>query len=138
MIWLKRAAPFVMAVVLWFGGKWYMDRGERVEKETTDRYALVTAQVWVARARFRNDSTQFLAYRDSLLAAETVSIDEIREFGRIYEEEAEVYHKFSKKVSRCVDSLVRIEDSLRVAAVADSIEASVMSSEKPASTESSE
>jgi hypothetical protein len=82
----------------------------RTEKNLAEarKYALVTAQVWVASARFRNDSTTFLAWRDSALAANGLSKQKMTEYLEIHKDRAEDYYKFAELVNRYVDSLYRL------------------------------
>ncbi len=74
-VWVKRLLPFVLIVAIWFGYDWYSTRREALMLAEEHRYALATARVWVATARFRLDEKGYLQYRDSLLAAEGLSAE---------------------------------------------------------------
>ncbi|MEW5795076.1 MAG: hypothetical protein AB1772_01820 [Candidatus Zixiibacteriota bacterium] len=112
MIWLKRLLPLLvlgMAVggyVLW--DRWNSEKRSLEE----NRLALVTAQVWIATARYRYDPERFVAYRDSLLQAESVPREKVLEFLNGRENQPEDLLPFAQKVQKCVDSLYRIEDSI--------------------------
>jgi len=80
LVWVKRLSPLVLIALVWagyhYGGRWLDNRREAEEK----RLALVTAQTWVATARFREQPERFLAYRDSLLSEAGVTREEISEY----------------------------------------------------------
>lgn len=80
----------------------------------TDEYALLTAQVWMASAQYRQQPEQFIAWRDSLLAARSLSLETLEKYFDIYENQPEDYYKFAHKVRVYVESLFLIEDSLRM------------------------
>lgn len=77
-----------------------------------EQLALVTAQVWVATALYRDDPEQYLSYRDSLLAASNVPCDQVFEFLQKRQSEAEDLLPFAQRVNQLVDSLALIQDSL--------------------------
>ena len=72
-------------------------------------HALVTAQVWVASARLRNEPQRFITYRDSILTAHGLSKELIQEYLDRYKNQPEKYEDFAKLVKRFVDSLSAIE-----------------------------
>ena len=112
LIWVKRLSPFILIALLGlvyhFGNK-YLERRRAAEQS---RIAHLTAEVWVATAKYRDDPDRYVRYRDSLMAAEHVSNDDIDDFLKRYEDKPERYLPFAQIVQSCVDSLVRIEDSL--------------------------
>jgi hypothetical protein len=112
LIWVKRLSPFVLLVLIWFGyhfGRDYLANRRAAEQ---DRLALVTAQVWVATAVYRDDPERYTAYRDSLLAANHIEREDMFEFLKRFESKPEKYLPFTQKVQDDVDSLARIADSL--------------------------
>jgi len=89
-----------------------------------DRMALMTARVWVKTARYAGQTDRFVAWRDSTLAAEGMSKDEVAVFLDRWTNHQEEYLSFTQKVQKLVDSLARIEDSLITAeerAVSDTV-----------------
>lgn len=82
-----------------------------MEKET-ERYAMVTAKVWVGSALFRNEPEKFLLYRDSILKENSVSSEEMRKYLEIYQSKSEKYERFTEMVSEYVDSLCLINEKL--------------------------
>lgn len=87
---------------------WYTAR--RLAEE--DKVALVTAQVWIATAKYRNDPERYIEYRDSLLEASNVPRERIYAFLGRQEDQPEELLPFARKVQRLVDSIYRIEDSV--------------------------
>ncbi len=117
MIWLKRLLPLFI-IALGYGGysiwdKWYTEREIRDESEI----ALVTAQVWIATAKYRNDPARYMQFRDSLLKATGVPRDRVMKFLERRESEPEDLLPFAQMVQKEVDSLYKIEDSIALAAV---------------------
>ena len=112
MIWLKRLLPVIVlaaAVGIYFlWDKWSAQR----ELREQDRVALVTAQVWIATAKYRNEPERFIQYRDSLLAASGVRREEVFGFLERSGDPPEELLPFARKVQELVDSLYRIEDSV--------------------------
>ena len=112
MIWLKRLLPLLViglgvgGYFLWDG--WNTKRLIRDESEV----ALVTAQVWVATAKYRNEPEKYMKYRDSLLQATGVPRERVIEFLKKREDEPENLLPFAERVQKLVDSLSRIEDSI--------------------------
>jgi len=112
LIWVKRLAPFILLGVAWLGyhyGRAYVHEREAAEQ---DRMARLTARVWVATAIYRNEPDRYIQYRDSLLAVERISRDDLDTFLKRFENKPEEYLPFTLAVQAYVDSLVRIEDSL--------------------------
>ena len=112
MIWLKRLLP-LLVVGLALGGYFLWDKlSTSWESEEENRLALVTAQVWIATAKYRKEPARYLAYRDSLLKAADVPREKVLDFLKGREKQPEQLLPFAQKVQRVVDSLYRIEDSL--------------------------
>ena len=82
-------------------------------KELSQKYALITAQSWLATAKFMDEPKKYLAFRESLLTAQKTTIDEIESFLSEYKEEAEKYVTYAGFLKFYVDSLVAIEDSIQ-------------------------
>ena len=112
MIWLKRLLPVIVlaaAVGVYFlWDKWSAQRQLREQ----DRVALVTAQAWIATAKYRNEPERFVQYRDSLLEANGVTREEVFGFLERTGDPPEELLPFARKVQGLVDSLYRIEDSV--------------------------
>jgi len=112
LIWLKRVLPLIVigalagGYIMW--DDWYTAR--RLAEE--DKVALVTAQVWIATAKYRNDPERYIEYRDSLLEASNVPRERIYAFLGRQEDQPEELLPFARKVQRLVDSIYRIEDSV--------------------------
>ena len=89
-------------------------RYETAENEAlSQKYALVTAQSWLATAKFKDEPEKYIAFRESLLAAQKITIDEIESFLSEYKDEAEKYIVYAGYVKFYVDSLAAIEDSIQ-------------------------
>jgi hypothetical protein len=114
LVWLKRLAPFVVLGLIALA--WYIyDTASTSEMDrATDEYAFVTAQVWVASARYRQQPEQFIAWRDSLLTARSLSLEKLEKYFEIYKDQPEEYFTFVHQVRVYVDSLFLVEDSLRI------------------------
>ena len=112
MIWIKRIAPLVVIFLAWLGYTLYTDYSQQRRASYERSLALVTAQVWIASAKFRDDPQRFVAFRDSLLAAHDFTPAELREFTTAYEDNPGEYEHVTGMVSMFVDSLYLIEDSL--------------------------
>lgn len=128
LVWLKRILflSVIAAVVAgMFAWSPYM---ESRKKAAAERYAPVTAKVWVASALYRNDPDRFIVCRDSILKAEGISTEQLQEYIRSYSKKPERYKLFTHLAKRMVDSLVQIEHSRRQEseqAAGDSVEVSL-------------
>jgi len=112
LIWLKRILPLIVIAAL-AGGYFLWDdwfTARRLAEE--DKVALVTAQVWIATAKYRNDPQRYIEYRDSLLEANDVSSDKVKALLERREDQPEELLPFAQRVQRLVDSIYRIEDSV--------------------------
>ena len=112
MIWFKRLLPFAAIVLIWLAYNIWDRSVTKRQKEEEDRLALVTAQVWVGTAKYRDDPERYLAYRDSLLDASGVPRERVFAFLKQREDQPEELLPFAQEVRRLVDSLCQVEDSL--------------------------
>jgi hypothetical protein len=85
------------------------------QDQQTRQYALVTAQVWVATARLRNEPETYLAYRDSVLRANGLSRQLMEEYLALDEDHPEEYYLFTSLVNEYVDSITTLEMGLKQA-----------------------
>lgn len=112
LIWLKRLLPVIVLAaavgvyLLW--DKWSSQR----QVQEQNRVALVTAQAWIATAKYRNEPERYIQYRDSLLKASGVARKEVFDFLDRTGDPPEELLPFARRVQTLVDSLYRIEDSL--------------------------
>ncbi len=79
----------------------------------TEKFSIITAQIWIASAQYRNDPERFIEYRDSLLEISDIKADEIKKYIDHYEKKSEEFYPFTTRVKKCVDSLYKIADSIR-------------------------
>jgi len=112
MLWLRRLAPIIVIVLIWFGYQLWDDWNSERRASREDRIALVTAQVWVATARFPDSTEKFILYRDSLLSASGLTPDDLITSIDPHRTEPEAALPLVQKIKSYVDSLVAIEDSL--------------------------
>lgn len=112
LIWLKRVLPLIVIAAL-AGGYFLWDDWSTARRlADEDQVALVTAQVWIATAKYRNDPERYIEYRDSLLEANDVPRDRVYALLGRQEDQPEELLPFARKVQRLVDSIYRIEDSV--------------------------
>ena len=121
MIWLKRIAPFLLIAILYFGNSYYQNMQSAKEKADEKRYALITAQAWVGSMKHRNEPNEYICFRDSLLEEHNLTNDSLKLFVESYQNKAENLGEMAALIKSYVDSLLKIEDSLK--AVADSLAA---------------
>ena len=112
MVWFKRLLPILIVGAVWIGYQQWQLRADQERNREEKRLALVTAKVWVATATYRDDSARYLAYRDSLLEVSGVAGEDLYDYLERYENKPEQYLPFALKVSKYVDSLVKIQDSI--------------------------
>ena len=111
-IWIKRIVPFVVIIAIVLG--YYLiaeKKSNRIER-MADQNALVTAQIWIASAKYRNEPDRFLSFRDSILEEAGLSIDSIMQYLTMFQDEPEKYQLFTERVWKYVDSLRAVEDTL--------------------------
>jgi hypothetical protein len=113
VIWFKRLLPILAILLAWFGWKTYSSSREEKTAALNLRNASITAQVWVTSAKLRSDPQSFLAYRDSLLSANNITTEEMFRYLDLFEHDLDRQLAFSQLVSKKIDSMVRVADSLR-------------------------
>ena len=109
IIWIKRFLPFVLIAAGWFGWRYYDQYRNRSSEQAEMDNALLTAQLWVAATKYRHDSGQYEAYRDSALAAHHISREKLEKYLKHYENSDDDPSSFTKRVNTCVDSLIALE-----------------------------
>ncbi|MFC1475193.1 hypothetical protein ACFLQG_00960 [Candidatus Zixiibacteriota bacterium] len=114
MIWIKRALPLVIIIAVWLGYGFYDDYQEGKTSRTELKYAEVTALVWVASAKFRNEPDNYISYRDSLLSTYQLDVEKCHQFIDAYQENPEKLGNFAFMVKTFIDSIIAIEDSIRL------------------------
>ena len=103
---------FVLAVIIVISGHFVWSKLTIYrEQKLAQKYAKITAETWIAYAKFNNEPEKYRQYRDSLLNADEISKEEIDDYLAHYQKEAEKYIYFATLVSFCVDSLAAVEDS---------------------------
>lgn len=107
MVWVRLLGVIVALAVIVLGYQWWHDRRENTALEERMHLALVTAQVWIAAAEYRQEPDRFLVWRDSLLAVEGVSADSMQLFLRRYEDRLAGYEDYARLVSYYIDSLIQ-------------------------------
>jgi hypothetical protein len=80
--------------------------------QQTASHALLTAQVWLATAKYRQEPERFIAYRDSLLRAHSLSKERMRDYLDRYKNHPEEYDLLTRLANKYVDSLSVIEMKL--------------------------
>lgn len=105
MIWLKRILPLALIVAAWFAYTNYTENQIAKNERFARQYALVTAQVWLATAEYRNDNAEFLRVRDSLLVAAGCTKDDLEEYLQENKSRPEFYAPYVRLVKTFVDSL---------------------------------
>ena len=74
----------------------------------------MTALVWVASGKFRNDPDKYISYRDSVLSSYQLDVEKAHQFIDSYQDNPEKLGNFAFMVKMFVDSIIEIEDSLRL------------------------
>lgn len=110
-VWVKRFAPIVLLVALWFGYRWWASLNAASEEAQLQRISLAVAQIWIGSATHRDQPEKFLAFRDSLLKADRISQAEVDAYIKNRDADPDDSYLFSQTVSRKVDSIYRIIDS---------------------------
>jgi hypothetical protein len=112
LIWLKRIAPFVIIAAAVYAYFHYTGEQAAEQAALEKEYALVTAKIWVATATFRSEPEAFAEYRDSILAASSLTEEDILTLVKVNSEAPEGLYPFTRMVQELVDSLLEVEDSL--------------------------
>jgi hypothetical protein len=111
LLWFKRILPIALILIGWFGYQWYNEYQLSKIIEAEEKYAEVTALIWVASAKYRNDQTIFVEYRDSVLTEFNITAEDISSYIDKYESNPEFLGPLANLISEKVDSLVALEDS---------------------------
>jgi hypothetical protein len=109
LLWLRRLIFLVLLAALVLGYLSYKNIITNRRLRQAQNHALVTAQVWVASARLRNEPQRFITYRDSLLTAYGLSKELIQAYLDRYKNQPERYEDFANLVKWYVDSLSAID-----------------------------
>lgn len=112
MLWIKRLILFILLLVIVFGYFLYNKISAERHHQQAVRHALVTAQVWIATAKYRLEPERFMAYRDSLLKAHSLSMERMQDYIDRHKNRPEEYDLFTRLVNQYVDSLSAIEMEL--------------------------
>jgi hypothetical protein len=108
----KRLFPFLFVGLGWLA-YYHWDQTESASRAAEEeRLALVTAQVWIATALYRDEPEKYMAYRDSLLAANDVEREKVFSFLENRRDKTEDLLPFAQRVKTLTDSLGHIQDSL--------------------------
>ncbi len=103
---------FVLAIIMVLSGHFLWSKLTLYrEQSQAQKYAKITAETWVAYAKFNNEPEKYCRYRDSLLNAQDISRDEIDAYTTMYQKVPEKYIQYASLVSYYVDSLAAIEDT---------------------------
>jgi len=105
LIWLKRLAPLVVFVAGVLGYQYYRDSVVERHLRQDREIARLTARVWLASAVFREHPDKYIVYRDSVLAANKISTEQMNNYLTAYGDDSEDFGGFSLLVKQYVDSL---------------------------------
>jgi hypothetical protein len=113
VIWVKRLSPLVLVFLAWLGYSFYANAEQ--DKEDTEAAEIVrlTAQTWIATAQYHNDPKQYQAFRDSLLHANGLDNAAMKRYIASIEKDPQRQLDFSVNLTKMVDSLGKIADSVR-------------------------
>lgn len=114
MLWIKRLLPFVIIIGGWFGYDYYINQQLVKQQILEEKYASVTALVWVASAKYRTDPEQFTHYRDSVLNVYNTDNQKVEQYIKQFEKSPEAMGPLTNLIKVKIDSLLIIEDSLRL------------------------
>jgi hypothetical protein len=101
-----------LLLVIVFGYFLYNRISTEQQHQQAAKHALVTAQVWITTAKYRLEPERFIAYRDSLLKARSLSMEKMQDYIDQYKNRPEEYDLFTRLVNQYVDSLSAIEMEL--------------------------
>jgi hypothetical protein len=111
-IWFKRLIPFVLLGLIWLAYVKIRDYRQDRQAHFESKIALVTAHIWIAGAKYHDNPDRFMQYRDSVLKANDLNLDEIEDYASKYQKEPEKYERVAELTAEYVDSLYELEDSL--------------------------
>ncbi|MFH1372785.1 MAG: hypothetical protein ABII79_03210 [bacterium] len=104
-LWIKRLVAILIIPAIIAGYVTYNRISDKHQREESSLYALVVAHAWLASARLRDDPDGYAAFRDSLLAVDSLSVDQFHEYLDQYRDRPEKYERFTRLIQRFVDSL---------------------------------
>lgn len=111
MVWIKRLF-FVLGVIIVVSGHYVWNKfTDYLTQREARKYALITAQTWIAGAKYNYHPEKYREFRDSLLKAEDITKEEIKDYLSEYQKTPETYVYYVTLVSYFVDSLAGVEDS---------------------------
>lgn len=116
MIWIKRFSPLLVIILLWFAYTIYTQQHDAAQVAKDRKIAFLSGQIWMATARYREEPRKFDQFRDSLLRANGLDDASMKQYVKSIESDQDRQLQFSAALNRTVDSLGKIEDSLRKAA----------------------
>ena len=99
LIWLKRFTPLVIILAGWLFFHFYSGENETKKADDDQKYALLTAQVWVASAKYRSEPEKFKEYRDSLLLASGLDNQKAIDYIKQYENSSDQLVNFADLVN---------------------------------------
>jgi hypothetical protein len=115
VIWIKRVSPLLAIILLWFAYSIYTQRRDDALDASDHKIARLSAQVWLASALYRENPEQYRLFRDSLLHANGLDDASMKQYVASIQHDPDRQYQFSVMLAKSVDSLVKIEDSLRKA-----------------------
>ena len=94
-----------MLAAAWYGYDYYQKQQFAAEVSQADQIAQVTSRLWLANAELRPDSAAYLAFRDSLLTAEGLTIEGIEAYMARVQAQPQKHDTFAVMLKYYVDSL---------------------------------
>jgi len=105
LLWVKRLLPIILIALGLVGYRaWEKYRLDRRAAETR-RWADLTTTIWEASARYYDQPDSFLAFRDSVLAADSLSLADVQAYLKQYSAHPEKYIDYARLVYELMDSL---------------------------------
>lgn len=112
MVWVRRFI-FIVVIIIAVSGYFVITRTSNyLERKEADKYANITARIWLATARYSNNPERYHQFRDSLLKANDITKDELNGYLHEYEKSPEKYLLFVTAVNFKIDSILEFGDSL--------------------------
>jgi hypothetical protein len=112
VIWLKRLAPLVALVVIWFGYKQFQTREQVKTAAEMREKSIIIAHLWLGSAGYRSDPARYQLFRDSILKANQLTADELLAFTRTFDDDPDANVALMNLVSKAADSLYPHWDTL--------------------------
>lgn len=112
MLWVRRFI-FLLLLIIVTSGYYVVKRTTSYfERKEAEKYAHITAQIWIATARFHDNPEKYRQFRDSLLQSEKITKDDLNDYLHEYQDSPEKYLLFMTAVDVKMDSIIKLEDSL--------------------------